>query len=102
MGRAGPARGERRTRIFQFGHGPPLLLLPSAFLRASSYRPTIEHLAAHFRVTAAEMPGSGGSQAVERAWGFAEGADWAAALLDALDLSAPWSWATRTRGASPP
>ena len=32
------------------------------------------------------MPGSGGSQAVERAWGFAEGADWAAALLDALCL----------------
>jgi pimeloyl-ACP methyl ester carboxylesterase len=78
--------GGRRTRIFQFGHGPPLLLLPSAFLRASSYRPTIERLAAHFRVIAAEMPGSGASQRLERAWGFAEAADWAAALLDALDL----------------
>ncbi len=78
--------GGRRTRIFQFGHGPPLLLLPSGFLMAASYRPTIQYVAAHFRVTAAEMPGSGGSETVERAWGFAEGADWAAALLDVLGL----------------
>ena len=81
-----PLVGGRRTRIFQLGHGPPLLLLPSAFLRAASYRPTIGRLAAHFRVTAAEMPGSGGSEPVGRALGFAEGADWAAELLDALAL----------------
>jgi pimeloyl-ACP methyl ester carboxylesterase len=78
--------GGRRTRTFEIGHGPPLLFLPSAFLWAASYRRTISCLAAHFRVTAAEIPGSGGSQPVPRAWGFADGADWAAALLDALDL----------------
>src|SRR4051794_17000331 len=78
--------GGRRTRFFQFGHGPPLLLLPSAFLMAASYRPTIKYVAAHFRVTAAEMPGSGASQPVEQPWGLAEAADWAAELLDALSL----------------
>ena len=75
-----------RTRFFQAGQGPPLLLIPSAFLRAPSYRTTIEGLAAHFQVTAAEMPGSGLSQRVTQPWGFAAGADWAAALLDALNL----------------
>jgi pimeloyl-ACP methyl ester carboxylesterase len=75
-----------RTRLFQFGQGPPLLLIPSVFLRADSYRPTIEALAAHFRVIAAEMPGSGRSAPVNRARGFAEEADWASALLDALGL----------------
>ncbi len=104
-----PARAEqalivegRRTRIFQFGHGPPLLLLPSTFLLASSYRTTIEHLAAHFRVTAAELPGSGASQTVERAWGFAEAADWAAALLDALALRRSVVLGHSDTGASPP
>ncbi|AGA27751.1 alpha/beta fold hydrolase [Singulisphaera acidiphila] len=75
-----------RTRFFQSGQGPPLLLIPSAFLRAPSYRGTIEGLAAHFQVTAAEMPGSGHSQRLKQPWGFAEGADWAAGLLDALNL----------------
>lgn len=75
-----------RTRLFQAGEGPPLVFIPSAFLQARSYRVTIVALAAHFRVTAAEMPGSGGSERLKRAWGFAEGADWAAALIDALGL----------------
>jgi pimeloyl-ACP methyl ester carboxylesterase len=75
-----------RTRFYQAGQGPPLVLIPSAFLQAASYRGTIEALAEHFSVTAAEMPGSGGSERIKRPWGFAEGADWAAALLDALSL----------------
>lgn len=75
-----------RTRFYQVGQGPPLLLIPSTFLQASSYRGTIEALACYFRVTVAEMPGSGGSQRLETPWGFAEGADWAAALLAELGL----------------
>lgn len=75
-----------RTRYFQAGQGPPLLLIPSAFLRAPSYRGTIEGLATYFQVTVAEMPGSGLSQRLKQPWGFAQGADWAAALLDTLDL----------------
>jgi pimeloyl-ACP methyl ester carboxylesterase len=88
-----PKRAERtidvsglRTRVFRFGRGRPLLLIPSAFLWAASYRGTIAGLAEHFRVIAAETPGSGGSQRLKGAWGFDEGADWAAALLDALKL----------------
>ncbi len=76
-----------RTRLFQAGEGPPLLLIPSAFLRAPSYKGTIEALATDFRVIAAEMPGSGLSARTRRARGFAEEADWAAALLDVLGLS---------------
>src|SRR4051812_47757135 len=75
-----------RTRYYQAGQGPPLVFIPSAFLQAASYRGTIAALAEHFRVTAAEMPGSGGSQRVKRPWGFAEGAEWAAGLLDELGL----------------
>src|SRR3954471_20128573 len=78
--------GGRRTRYFRFGQGPPLLLIPSAFLWAASYRGTIAGLAEHFQVIVAETPGSGRSARLERAWGFEEGADWAAALLDALGL----------------
>jgi pimeloyl-ACP methyl ester carboxylesterase len=76
-----------RTRLFRAGIGPPLLLIPSAFLRAPSYKGTIEALATDFRVIAAEMPGSGLSSRTKRARGFAEEADWAAALLDVLGLS---------------
>jgi hypothetical protein len=57
----------RRTRFFRFGQGPPLLLIPSAFLRAASYRGTIGGLARRFEVLAAEMPGSGRSQRLRRA-----------------------------------
>lgn len=78
--------GGLRTRLFEMGEGPPLVLIPSAFLRAPSYRGTIAALARDFRVIAAEMPGTGRSQSLPRAWGFAEGADWAAGLLDALEL----------------
>jgi pimeloyl-ACP methyl ester carboxylesterase len=89
-----PSRAEQylevlglRTRLFRVGEGPPLLLIPSAFLRAPSYKGTIEALAVHFDVIAAEMPGSGRSARVGKARGFAEEADWAAALLDALGLA---------------
>jgi pimeloyl-ACP methyl ester carboxylesterase len=75
-----------RTRIYRLGQGPPLVLIPSVFLRASSYRGTIAGLAAHFEVIAAEMPGSGKSQRLKTSWGFAEGADWTAELLDTLAL----------------
>lgn len=79
--------GGLRTRLFRAGAGPPLLLIPSAFLRAPSYKGTIEALAVHFGVIAAEMPGSGLSARTKRARGFAEEADWAADLLDALGLA---------------
>ncbi len=78
--------GGFRTRLFRAGAGPPLLLIPSAFLRAPSYKGTIEALAVHFDVIAAEMPGSGRSARVGRGRGFAEEADWVAALLDVLGL----------------
>ena len=78
--------GGLRTRLFRAGEGPPLLLIPSAFLRAPSYKGTIEALATDFRVVAAETPGSGLSARTGRARGFAEEADWAAALLDVLGL----------------
>ncbi len=76
----------KRTRILEAGDGPPLLLVPSAFLRARTYREVIGQLAGHFRVVAAEMPGSGGSERVRRPWGFEDCADWAASVLDALGL----------------
>lgn len=79
--------GGLRTRLFRAGAGPPLLLIPSAFLRAPSYKGTIEALAVDFGVIAAEMPGSGLSARTKRARGFADEADWAAALLDALGLA---------------
>ncbi len=92
----GPSRrpSERRatalgfeTRYLEAGEGPPLLMLPSVFLPASCYRPTIEALAgAGFRVLAAEQPGSGGSSPVRRPAPHELTADWAAAFLDALGI----------------
>jgi len=75
-----------KTRFYQAGQGPPLLLIPSVFLRAASYRNTIFTLAEHFQVIAAEMPGSGRSARLRRPWGFAQGADWVADFMDVLEL----------------
>ena len=79
--RAGPC-----AQTFQLGFGPPLLLIPSAFLRAASYRRPAGCPAADLHVNVVEMPGSGGSELVSRACGIAEAADWAATPPDALAL----------------
>lgn len=91
----GPARGLlRRTvhagglaiRYGEAGAGPAVLLIPSGFLNAASYRGILLHLAPWFRIVAPEMPGTGASGSPERLWGFEDYADWFPAFLDAVGL----------------
>jgi pimeloyl-ACP methyl ester carboxylesterase len=75
-----------RTHYLEAGQGPPLLLIPPAFVGAGIFRNTIAQLAARFRVLAAEMPGSGKTRRRDGPWGFGQAADWAAGFLDAVGL----------------
>jgi pimeloyl-ACP methyl ester carboxylesterase len=75
-----------RTRYLEAGQGPPLFLIPPAFVGADMFRGVITQLAAHFRVLVAEMPGSGRTRRLDGPWSFDRSADWAAAFLDAVGL----------------
>jgi pimeloyl-ACP methyl ester carboxylesterase len=72
--------------FLESGRGPTVVLLVSPFARASMYQPTIEQLAKQFRVIAVEMPGCGCGARLRHAWDFAAYAEWAAALLETLEL----------------
>lgn len=78
--------GGLSTRHLDVGEGPPLLLMPSGFLRARTYRSNVRSLARRFRVLVPEMPGSGGSAGLRSTWGFEGYADWTPRFLDALGL----------------
>jgi pimeloyl-ACP methyl ester carboxylesterase len=78
--------GKKRTRYIEAGTGPTFLLIPPAFVGVPMFRGVITALAPHFRVLAAEMPGSGRSEGVAGAWDFDRSADWAAGFLDAVGV----------------
>src|SRR3712207_1875435 len=72
----------------QHGQGDPLLLLPGFTMGADDMRPLIDTLAAHYLVTAADLPGSGRSLPQPRAYTpdfYLEDAHHMAALLDHLN-----------------
>jgi pimeloyl-ACP methyl ester carboxylesterase len=75
-----------RAQVLEAGEGPVLLLLASMLVRARSYLPLIRRLAAHFRVVAVELPGSGRSDAVQRPWTLVAHARWTARLMEQLQL----------------
>jgi pimeloyl-ACP methyl ester carboxylesterase len=75
-----------RAQVLEAGEGNVLLLLSSMLVRARSYLPLIRRLAAHFRVIAVELPGSGRSDAVPRPWTLAAYARWTARLMEQLRL----------------
>ena len=86
LGQADPDRGRTAHADLPDRAGAASPVPPQRVPLGGQLPPDDWRLAAHFRVNAAEIPGSGGSQRVARAWGFAHEADWAADLLDALDL----------------
>src|SRR5688500_8165130 len=73
----------------QEGAGPDLLLLPSQFILATTYRPTIGELSSRFRVTVVEMPGCGRSARLQRPWSFGQSADFMRGVSGALGLDRP-------------
>jgi pimeloyl-ACP methyl ester carboxylesterase len=78
--------GGFRTRYLDGGDGPPVVLVPTMFLPADSYRPTMAHLSRRFRVIAVDTPGTGRSQPLRERWTFERYADWVADFLDVLGL----------------
>jgi pimeloyl-ACP methyl ester carboxylesterase len=67
--------GGYRVRYLDTGDGPPLLLLASMLVRATSYRPLIARLRPHWRVVAVELPGCGASDRLSEPWSFARFAE---------------------------
>ena len=78
--------GGFRVRYLDGGSGPPVVLVPTMFLPADSYRPTMAHLSQSYRVFAVDTPGTGKSQPLRERWAFERYADWVAEFLGVLGL----------------
>src|SRR5947209_7984151 len=68
--------GGFRVRYLEGGSGLPVVLVPTMFLPADAYRPTMAHLSQSYRVIAVDTPGTGRSQPLRERWGFERYADW--------------------------
>lgn len=78
--------GGFRVRYLEGGGGPPVVLVPTMFLPADAYRPTMAHLSQSYRVFVVDTPGTGRSQPLRERWGFERYADWMAEFLGVLGL----------------
>lgn len=83
--------GGRSIRLYEFGSGPPLLLLHGGGPGASgltNYSRNIDHFARTHRVLVPDMPGYGGStKGVDRSDTFGDLAAGIRGLLDALGIA---------------
>gem|GEM_PF-4779813 len=77
------------ARYLCTGSGPPVLLLASPHTRARSYLGAMRALARSFTVVCVELPGSGGSSRLERAWDVDRYAAWTVELIRRLPLAMP-------------
>ena len=78
----------RPATVAQTGSGGDLLLVHSLLAERSSFDPALPGLAAHFRVTAPDLPGYGGTAPLPEPVRIADYADWLAELIRALGLPA--------------
>lgn len=77
---------ERRVNLVDVGSGPPVLLLHGLGGNWQSWLCNIPALARDLRVIAPDLPGFGDSERPAAAIGIGAYADWAAELLDELDV----------------
>lgn len=69
---------------------PTIVLVPSMFLLARSYRPTMKALGRRgFRVVAIELPGTGGSSSPTSRWGFEDYAYWLVEAIETMGMQGP-------------
>ena len=65
----------------QQGEGKDLVFLHGYLSSKESFYPQINYFSRHFRVTAPDLPGFGGSELIPAAWSVGEYADWLEGFL---------------------
>ncbi|WP_318527528.1 alpha/beta hydrolase [Defluviimonas sp. WL0002] len=86
------------ANVVEAGSGEPVLLIHGVGMCAGAWEPQTAALSADYRVLAVDMPGHGGSDPLPGAPLLPDYVDWAARVVDALDLG-PVSVAGHSMGA---
>lgn len=81
-----PLSDSSAARLIQAGEGEPLLLIHGVGMRAEAWAPQIAALSASHCVIAVDMPGHGGTTPLPAGARLPDFVDWAARLVQALDL----------------
>lgn len=81
-----PLSDKRVAHCLEQGSGEPLVLIHGVGMQASAWYPQMDDLSADFRVIALDMPGHGGSDALEADAGLERFVEWAIACIQALDV----------------
>lgn len=77
---------KRVAHYLDEGSGEPLVLIHGVGMQASAWYPQIEALSSEFRVISVDMPGHGGSDALEVGAGLPQFVEWASSFIEALDI----------------
>ena len=73
----------------QQGKGKDLVFLHGYLSSKESFYPQINYFSRHFRVTAPDLPGFGGSDPIPAAWSVGEYADWLEGFLKERGIAFP-------------
>ena len=73
----------------QQGEGKDLVFLHGYLSSKESFYPQINYFSRHFRVTAPDLPGFGGSELIPAAWSVGEYADWLEGFLKERGIAFP-------------
>ena len=73
----------------QQGEGKDLVFLHGYLSSKESFYPQINYFSRHFRVTAPDLPGFGGSGTIPAAWSVGEYADWLEGFLKERGIAFP-------------
>ena len=75
--------------FLQQGEGKDLVFLHGYLSSKESFYPQINYFSRHFRVTAPDLPGFGGSELIPAAWSVGEYADWLEGFLKERGIAFP-------------
>ncbi|MGI4857698.1 MAG: alpha/beta fold hydrolase [Janthinobacterium lividum] len=79
-----PLSNKRVARYLEQGTGEPLVLIHGVGMQALAWYPQIDALSSDFRVISLDMPGHGGSDALDADAGLPQFVAWAVACIEAL------------------
>ena len=77
------------SSFLQQGEGKDLVFLHGYLSSKESFYPQIGYFSRHFRVTAPDLPGFGGSDPIPAAWSVGEYADWLEGFLKERGIAFP-------------
>lgn len=77
------------SSFLQQGEGKDLVFLHGYLSSKESFYPQVNYFSRHFRVTAPDLPGFGGSGTIPAAWSVGEYADWLEGFLKERGIAFP-------------